>query len=68
MIAVHDGQCGLCRHFGEHHPSDQQVVQIHRRAQVPEDFVDECGHPQHADLHLRVTAISGCDAYEPAPA
>jgi hypothetical protein len=28
--------------------------------------VDDCGHPRHASLHLRVTALSGCDGFEPA--
>ncbi len=67
MISIHDGQCGLCTHFGEHHPEQRQLVQIHRQHEAPEDFVDECGHPQLATLHLKVTAISGCDGFEPAP-
>jgi hypothetical protein len=25
--------------------------------------MDECGHPKHAPLHLKVTAISGCDGF-----
>ena len=66
MLAVHDGQCGLCKHFGEHHAEEPQIVQIHEKAEAPEDYVDECGHPQHADLHLVVTPISGCDGFEPA--
>jgi hypothetical protein len=28
--------------------------------------VDDCGHPRHASLHLKVTPISGCDGFEPA--
>jgi hypothetical protein len=28
--------------------------------------VEECGHPQHASLHLQVTPISGCQGFEPA--
>ncbi len=66
MQEVHEGQCGLCTHFGEHHGSDQQLVQIRQQAQAPETLVDECGHPRHASLHLRVTPISGCDGFEPA--
>ena len=66
MLAVHDGQCGVCRHFGEHHASDPQVVQIRRQGLAPEDLTEECGHPQHADLHLVVTAVSGCDGFESA--
>jgi hypothetical protein len=30
--------------------------------------VDECGHPKHAQLHLVVTPISGCQGFEPATA
>ena len=66
MQEVHEGQCGLCTHFGEHHGGDQQLVQIRQQAQAPETLVDECGHPRHASLHLRVTPISGCDGFEPA--
>ena len=28
MQAVHDGQCGLCSHFGEHHAKNQVLVSI----------------------------------------
>lgn len=66
MQQVQDGQCGLCAHFGEHHNDDRQLVQIRQQAQAPETLVDECGHPRHATLHLRVTPISGCDGFEPA--
>ncbi|WP_164103877.1 hypothetical protein [Candidatus Laterigemmans baculatus] len=66
MLTVQNGQCGMCAHFGEEHPQERQIVQIHQKHVAPEDFVDECGHPQHAALHLKVTAISGCDAFEPA--
>ena len=67
MIQVHDGQCGLCTHFGEHHQDRQTLVQIRVSHNAPEDFVDECGHPKHAPLNLVVTPISGCDGFEPAP-
>lgn len=65
MLAVQEGQCGLCKHFGEEHAEDAQLVTIQEQHAAPEDFVDDCGHPRHADLHLKVTAISGCDGYEP---
>jgi hypothetical protein len=69
MLHVHNGQCGLCSHFGEHHPSQMQVLtQIRVKHEAPEDLVEECGHPKHAPLHLIVTPISGCDGFEPAPA
>ncbi len=68
MFEVQTGQCGVCTHFGEHHPQEEELVQIHQQHKAPEDFVDECGHPQHAALNLKVTAISGCDAFEPVSA
>ena len=67
MLQVHDGQCGLCMHFGETQPSNrQQLVQIRSSKQAPEDLIEGCGHPTHADLHLVVTPISGCDGFTPA--
>ena len=63
---VHDGQCGLCLHFGESHPRAEQLVSIRKQHQAPEVLVDECGHPRHASLHLKVTPISGCDGFERA--
>lgn len=68
MQQIQEGQCGLCSHFGESHASDQRLVTIRRQGQAPEDMVDDCGHPRHASLHLRVTPISGCDGFEPARA
>lgn len=68
MYQLHEGQCGLCTHFGEHHPDQQQLVSIRIQHQGPEDYVDECNHPRHEPLHLKVTPISGCDGFEPAQA
>lgn len=65
MLHVHEGQCGVCVHFGEEHPNDRQLVQIHDQHEAPEEFIEDCGHPQHANLHLKVTAISSCDGFEP---
>jgi hypothetical protein len=28
MVSLHDGQCGLCAHFGETHPELPQMVAI----------------------------------------
>ena len=67
MQQVQAGQCGLCSHFGEHHRNEPQLIQIRTKHEAPEDFTDECGHPQHAPLHLVVTPISGCAGFEPAP-
>lgn len=68
MLQVHEGQCGLCVHFGESHARDQQLVQIRTTRTAPETLVDQCGHPKHASLHLKVTPISGCDGFQPAQA
>lgn len=66
MLQVHDGQCGLCAHFGEHHAAKQELVQVRTKHMAPEAMVDECAHPKHASLHLKVTAISGCDGFKAA--
>lgn len=70
MMSVSEGQCGLCRYFGDHGIPDsnqrQQVVQIRTTRKAPEDLVEECGHPQHEPLHLVVTPASGCQGFEPA--
>jgi hypothetical protein len=65
MQTIHVGQCGACGHFGEHHQTDV-LVNIHTSMKADESFIDECGHPKHAPLHLKVTAISGCDGFVPA--
>ena len=66
MIALHDGQCGLCAHFGEDHSSDPKLVQIRTTQKAPEDMVDGCGLPHNVEVHLQVAAISGCDKFRPA--
>ena len=66
MQQVHEGQCGLCLHFGEDHNKARELVQIRQQHEAPESLVDDCGHPRHASLHLKVTPISGCDGFEPA--
>ena len=65
---IHDGQCGLCTHFGETHPTSEKLVELRTSHDGPVDLVDECGHPRHASLHLKVTPISGCDGFESASA
>ncbi len=67
MLQVHEGQCGLCVHFGETHVVAKDLVQIRKSHEAPETLVDDCGHPRHASLHLKVTPISGCDGFEAAP-
>lgn len=66
MIHVEDGQCGLCTHFGETHSPDTELQQIRQSHEAPETLLDDCGHPKHATLHLKVTPTSGCDGFEPA--
>lgn len=60
------GQCGLCRHFGEAHKDHpQDVAQIRNSHRAKLDILEECGHPIHATLHLKVNAASGCDGFTP---
>jgi hypothetical protein len=61
--SLHSGQCGLCVHFGESHPKDNKLVTIIQSKQAPLTLLDECGHPKHAALHLKVSPISGCDGF-----
>lgn len=65
MLQVQDGQCGLCTHFGEHHQGPQ-IIQIRLKHEAPETLVEECGHPTHESLKLKVTPISGCAGFESA--
>jgi hypothetical protein len=66
MLQIHEGQCGLCVHFGENHKADQQLIQIRLKHEAPENLIEKCGLPAHAALDLKVTPISGCQGYEPA--
>jgi hypothetical protein len=65
MLQVHDGQCGVCAHFGQTHPVTNVLTKIRTKHEAPETFVDDCGHPKNVSLHLKVTPISGCDGFEP---
>jgi hypothetical protein len=65
-MQVHTGQCGLCGHFGETHAKSDALISIMSTKQAESTLLDECGHPKHAALHLKVTAISGCDGFVPA--
>ena len=67
MESIHDGQCGLCGHFGENHKTDVLVSILTTKA-ADLKLLDDCGHPKHAGLHLKVSAISGCDGFVPAAA
>ncbi len=67
MEKIHTGQCGLCSHFGENHKSDV-LVTIRTSHEADLKILDECGHPKHSGLHLKVTPISGCDGFVPVAA
>ncbi|MCB1021501.1 MAG: hypothetical protein H6509_04920 [Bryobacterales bacterium] len=66
MHHVENGQCGLCTHFGEAHPVTQQLTQIRKLREAPDDLVEGCGLPKLANLHLKVTPFAGCDGFEAA--
>lgn len=69
MLQVHEGQCGLCTHFGENNPADEpKLIQIRLKHEAPDDLVESCGLPENKVLDLRVTPISGCAGFEPAQA
>jgi hypothetical protein len=67
METIQNGQCGLCTHFGEDHKTDA-LITIMSTHKANLNVLDECGHPKHAALHLKVTPISGCDGFEAAAA
>jgi hypothetical protein len=66
MLNIHEGQCGLCTHFGEPHNAEPKLVQIRQKHQAPADLVEECGHPKNVKMHLMVTPVSGCTGFTPA--
>jgi hypothetical protein len=67
MLHVQQGQCGLCSHFGEGR-TNSIVKKIRSTQEAKEDLIENCGHPKHAPLHLKVTAVSKCDGFESARA
>lgn len=66
MENLENGQCGLCGHFGETHVKSDVLVTILSSKAADGKLLDDCGHPKHAPLHLKVSAISGCDGFVPA--
>lgn len=68
MEMIHNGQCGLCTHFGEQHRKADALVSILTSHKADLKVLDDCGHPKHAGLHLKVTPISSCDGFVPAAA
>lgn len=67
MYPVHDGQCALCKYFGNSHADEQQLKQMRQQHQAPAALIEDCEHPRLAPLNLKVTPISGCAGFEPAP-
>jgi hypothetical protein len=65
MLQVHQGQCGLCTHFGENSPTPQ-LIQIRLKHEAPDDLIESCGLPANASLDLKVSPISGCSGFTPA--
>ena len=65
MSTVTEGQCGLCKHFGENDASPK-LVQIRTTHEAPADLTVSYGHPQNEPLNLKVTPLSGCGGYEAA--
>ncbi|MEM6552713.1 MAG: hypothetical protein AAF750_11380 [Planctomycetota bacterium] len=69
MLTINEGQCGMCKHFGEHDSdAGPTLVQIRTTKSAPEDFTESCGHPQLEPIQLTVTPVSSCAGYEPAAA
>ncbi|QQE10867.1 hypothetical protein JD969_15360 [Planctomycetota bacterium] len=64
MLKIENGMCGLCTHFGEHHGGDE-LIQIRVNHEAPETLTEECGKPELEPLHLKVSAVSSCDGFEP---
>ena len=57
--------CGTCSHFGSDIPAEQLVqIRVNPGSEAPK--VASCDLPEHASLHLKVSAVSSCDAYSPA--
>ena len=65
MIRFEQGQCGSCRHFGEH-KNDESLVQLRISGEAPEGYTNECGLPSLSEIHLQVSANSTCSGFEAA--
>lgn len=65
-MKINQGQCGICRHFGEPHSQKEELVKIRTTQEGSEQVLDVCAHPLLARVHLRVSTISGCDEFESA--
>ena len=63
-VPVKEGQCGLCAHFGKDH-DERLLMKVRKTHTASLNLIEECDHPMHAPLHLRVNAVSGCDGFTP---
>jgi hypothetical protein len=70
MLKLHEGQCGLCEHFGETSGNKNRIVQIRINGQVDPAHIDEdiqpCGLPANAAQNLKVTPLGSCQGFTPA--
>ncbi|MAJ47762.1 MAG: hypothetical protein CBC35_10935 [Planctomycetes bacterium TMED75] len=65
MSETENSLCGTCEHFGNDIPEDT-LVQIRINPQARGQSIAACDLPTNASLHLKVSAVSSCDAYSPA--
>ena len=35
MLQIHEGQCGMCTHFGEHHQPEPALIQVRTKHEAP---------------------------------
>ena len=57
MQAVHNGQCGLCNHFGEHHAKSSVLVTILSSKKADAEMLDV--YQGEFRVRLRVVAAKG---------
>ena len=65
MLQVHEGQCGLCAHFGEIHAAAPSLLQIRAKGGAG-NVSRRLRASQACCAALKVTPISGCDGFEVA--
>ena len=63
MSNSNNGSCSTCVHFGDGVPSEQ-LVQIRVNGSNDGNVLGGCDLPSNAALHLKVSPISSCDAYQ----
>ena len=64
MLQVHDGQCGMCAHFGENMTQDEpKLIQIRVSHEAPDDLIEPCGLPIGLLPEIDATLVN-CDGTE----